>query len=127
MMTRLLCVGLGGFIGAAARYLISEGVQTLAGARFPYGTLTVNVLGSFFLALLAVLMVRSGGSTVEWELFLLTGVLGAFTTFSTFSYESLLLLRDGLYLGFFSNVLGNVILCLLASLAGVGLSLVVAG
>lgn len=126
-MIRLLYVGLGGFIGAGARFLVSEGVQSLTAGRFPYGTLTVNVLGSFFLALLAVLMVQSGGATVEWQLFLLTGVLGAFTTFSTFSYESLLLLRDGLYLGFASNVLGNVVLCLLASLAGAGLSLVVAG
>lgn len=121
-MYRVLFVGLGGFLGASGRFLVSEGVQSLTGARFPYGTLAVNVVGSFLLALLAVLMVRSGGSTVGWELFLLTGVLGAFTTFSTFSHESLLLLRDGLYWGFAGNVIGNVVLCLLAALAGSGLA-----
>lgn len=126
-MYRFLWVGLGGFIGAGGRFLVSEGVQTLTGARFPYGTMTVNVVGSFFLALLTVLMARSGSATVEWELFVLTGVLGAFTTFSTFSYESLLLLRDGFYLGFFGNVLGNVILCLGAALGGAWLAILSLG
>lgn len=122
-MFRFICVGVGGFLGAGLRFLMSQFVQSALGARFPYGTLSVNVVGSFLLTLLAVGLFHSGSYSEELRLLVLTGLLGAFTTFSTFSHESLMLLREGLYRGFALNVIGNVVLCLLGSLVGFSLGL----
>jgi CrcB protein len=105
-------VSLGGAFGAAARYLVGQVTQALTNSPFPYGTLTVNTTGSFLLALLAVSVFDQGLLSQQYKLLLLTGFLGAFTTFSTFSYESLKLLTNGLHTSFILNVAGNVLLCL---------------
>lgn len=89
------------------------------GGQFPYGTLTVNVLGSFLLGVFAVLIVETGSVSLEWRLMVTTGMLGAFTTFSTFSYESVSLLREGFYLAFAGNILGSVVFCLSAVTLGI--------
>jgi CrcB protein len=115
----LLAVALGGAVGASGRYLISTGVHKLLGAGFPYGTLTVNVLGSFLIGFLFVYFEHTI-SPVQKALWV-TGMLGALTTFSTFSLESLLMLQDGLIFKALLNIGINVLFCLGATLAGMAL------
>lgn len=88
-------VGAGGFVGSVLRYWVSGAVYTLAAApRLPWGTLVVNVAGCFAIGLLGGLADSRGLLAASGRLFLLIGVLGGFTTFSTFGYETLALLRD---------------------------------
>jgi len=112
---KLLYVGLGGFIGACLRYLISLGAQKWWGTEFPYGTMAVNIAGGLLIGLIMELSIGSDLIPPHLRLFLVTGLLGGFTTFSTFSYETVSLLSDGSYL------LGaaNIGLTLLFSLGGV--------
>jgi len=94
-MKQLLVIGLGGFVGALLRYALSTFTQTaLRNVNFPYGTLVVNLLGCFLIGLLSALA-ELRPVPPELRAFLLIGLLGAFTTFSTFSNESLNLLRGG--------------------------------
>lgn len=81
-------------MGGVSRYLLSQLIQNKALSAFPYGTLTVNIIGCFLIGIVFGLNERSGLSD-EWRLFLATGLLGGFTTFSAFSYESISLIRDG--------------------------------
>ena len=104
-MMRLALVGAGGCVGAVLRYLISGYVQNaLRDAQFPYGTLAVNVMGCFIIGLLAQLADARGLFTTESRLFIFTGVLGGYTTFSTFANESMNLLRDGQGVAVVANV-----------------------
>ena len=120
-METVLVVGIGGFLGANARYflsrLVDEGLPDRV-AGFPLGTLTVNVIGSFGLALFAVWFSARFNIPGQLRLLLGAGFFGAFTTFSTFASDSLdLLQRDGL-LAFLLNIALNNGLCLLAAAAG---------
>ena len=90
----IVWVGIGGFIGSVARYLLSESVQGRAGGPFPFGTLAVNVLGCFVIGALTALFQGTMLPTPEARAFLVAGVLGGFTTFSAFGNETMLLLRD---------------------------------
>ncbi|NKF50594.1 fluoride efflux transporter CrcB [Shewanella sp. WXL01] len=110
-MTNVLFVALGGSIGAVLRYLISLFMLQVFGTSFPFGTLLVNIIGSF---LMGVVYALGQISHVSPELKALIGVgmLGALTTFSTFSNETLLLIQEGYWLKGFLNVLLNVTLCL---------------
>ena len=90
----LLVIAVGGALGAVFRYVTSGWVQTLSGGFFPWGTLTVNVLGSLVLGFLLVWL-QSTASSPEIRDLVTVGFLGSFTTFSTFSYETLAMLRDG--------------------------------
>lgn len=111
-------IGLGGGIGSIARYLTSVYVTRLIESAFPYGTLAVNILGSMIIGLIFGFSDRYSWLTPELRLLLATGFCGGFTTFSTFSYETLTLLRQGyLYLGV-SNILLNVVACIAATLLG---------
>lgn len=101
------------------RFWLSSAVYAAAGRGFPYGTLAVNVLGSFLVGLLYVLMLERLSLGAEWRAFTLVGVLGAFTTFSTFSIETLNLLEQADYLKAFLNVLISVIACIGAAFIGV--------
>ncbi|WP_243032358.1 fluoride efflux transporter CrcB [Thermus altitudinis] len=109
-MERYLLVALGGALGSALRYGLGAWVQALTGPGFPYSTLVINALGSFLIGVVIRLSLE-GALSGEGRLFLAVGVLGGFTTFSTFSYETLALLQDGevgrafLYV-FFSIFLG---------------------
>ncbi|MDN5938430.1 MAG: fluoride efflux transporter CrcB [Salinisphaera sp.] len=95
-MTGLLLVGVGGFLGSIARYKLGDLVTHLAGpARFAYGTLTVNILGCLVIGLLAGLAERYNLFGAGTRLFLFTGLLGGFTTFSTFGLDAMLLMRRG--------------------------------
>lgn len=94
-MNRLIFVGLGGFIGAILRYLISGFAQDLSNSiSFPYGTLAVNVIGCFSLGFLTQLFENHVIVSPELRLLLLVGVLGSFTTFSTFNNETLNLIQE---------------------------------
>ena len=93
MFSTLLSVALGGAFGASARYLTNVGVMRLAGPGFPYGTMIANVLGSFLMGVLVVVLARKGG--MAYAPFLMTGVLGGFTTFSAFSLDTITLFERG--------------------------------
>jgi CrcB protein len=114
VILRILIVGAGGFIGAVSRYALSGLVHRLTGSTFPVGTLAVNVAGCFLLGALMQLVTVDGAFAPNARLFLTIGMLGAFTTFSTFGYETLALLDAGDFLHAGLNVLYNVALGLLA-------------
>jgi len=112
----LLAVGAGGFAGAVSRFVLSGWVQRLSGTTFPYGTLAVNTLGSFIIGFLILYFEQS--LAPQQKALVITGFLGALTTFSTFSLETVLMLQENLYLKAFSNVSLNVLLCILATILG---------
>jgi CrcB protein len=117
-MPNLLQIALGGAIGATLRYLIGGQVARLAGAGFPWGTLAVNVAGCFAMGLATVLLLRRGGAEVALAPFVMTGVLGGFTTFSAFSLEVVDLVGRGRLLGAFAYAGGSVVLGVGAFLIG---------
>ncbi|MGL4710982.1 MAG: fluoride efflux transporter CrcB [Shewanella sp.] len=110
-MTNLLLVALGGSIGAVFRYLISIFMIQVFGSSFPFGTLMVNVLGSCFMGVIYALGQMSHISP-ELKALIGVGLLGALTTFSTFSNETLLLMQEGDWLKAILNVVLNLSLCL---------------
>jgi len=116
-MHLLFLIGVGGFIGAILRYLISGWAQNGA-TTFPLGTLTVNVVGSFILSSILFISEYRGVISDETRIFLTIGLLGAFTTMSTFSYESFRLLesRDFFYLAL--NIIGTIFLTMFAVYMG---------
>lgn len=93
-LSRYLIVGLGGFAGANARYILGGWVQNRCGPGFPFGTLVVNLLGSFAIGLFATLALRLAWDE-QWRLLISIGFIGAFTTFSTLEYETLRLIAEG--------------------------------
>lgn len=113
-----LWIGVGGAAGAMLRYGMGQLAELLFGKGFPYGTLSVNVLGSLLIGLCYVLLVERAGVSEAWRLGLIVGVLGAFTTFSSFSLETLQLVDHSSLLLAFVNVLANVLLCLAACMLG---------
>lgn len=115
----ILAVALGGAIGAVGRFVISTGVNKLFGIGFPYGTLSVNILGSFIIGFLYLYFENT--IAPMQKAILVTGMLGALTTFSTFSLETILILQEGLIVKAFLNILLNVILSLSATILGMGL------
>ncbi len=116
-MSRFLWICLGGAAGTGARYLMSGLVLQRLGGSFPYGTLSVNVLGSFLLGTVMQASLTTGlAPTVR--LALTTGALGGFTTYSTFNYETLQYLREGAWLFGFLNILITVLACLVAGVIG---------
>ena len=116
-----LLVALGGAFGALARFGVYNLLQTPAAARFPVATLLVNVAGSFLLGVVLRATEFSGAGS-NWRAFLAVGFCGAFTTFSTFSYENVQLLHDRHYLTAFGNIVGSVAICIVAVLAGVAVA-----
>lgn len=118
-MSQLIIIAAGGAVGAMLRFLVSNGVYAVTGRDFPYGTLTVNVLGSLLMGVLYVLLVERVAFAVEWRAFLMIGVLGAFTTFSAFSIETMLLIESGEHLRALLNMLMSVVLCVMATWVGV--------
>ncbi len=99
-----LAIAIGGAIGACLRFALSEWMLHLFGRAFPFGTLLVNILGSFVIGLLYGLFITEQISPNPWRIFIGIGVLGAFTTFSTFSMDTVLLLQQGDWLKAVVNV-----------------------
>ena len=95
MLKQLLLIGTGGFIGSVARFLVSRLNTRIEWFSIPIGTLTVNVLGSLLIGFLIGISEKSPVLTVEWRMFLMVGLCGGFTTFSSFSGENLVLLKNG--------------------------------
>jgi fluoride exporter len=95
MFKQLLLIGTGGFIGSVARYLVSRLGSHIEWLSIPVGTLVVNVAGSLLIGFLIGISEKSPILTVEWRMFLMVGLCGGFTTFSTFSGENLMLLKNG--------------------------------
>ncbi|EGR2190903.1 fluoride efflux transporter CrcB [Vibrio parahaemolyticus] len=111
-------IALGGAIGACSRYLVSEFCVLLFGRGFPYGTLTVNVVGSFIMGLLIAAFENEILATEPWRQVIGLGFLGALTTFSTFSMDNLLLMQQGAFFKMGLNILLNVVLSISAAWIG---------
>ncbi|MCC7241880.1 MAG: fluoride efflux transporter CrcB [Acidobacteria bacterium] len=122
-MMPYLLVGLGGFIGANARFVVARLVGAMFEARFPLGTFVINVSGSFLLGILGTLVAqRVMPNSESLRLALGVGFLGAFTTFSTFEFETHSLIDDGSWLTASTNMVASVFVGLLAVRAGIVLA-----
>ena len=120
-MSTLLVIGCGGFLGAISRYMVSGWAYTIFGTGMPYGTLIVNLVGSFLLGIVAQLILAGNILTATASSFLGIGFLGAFTTFSTFSVQTLELLESGSPLKALLNILLNLLLCLIGAWGGLSI------
>jgi CrcB protein len=114
----VLLVALGGAAGSVARYLLTGLVHRVSGPFFPYGTFAVNVFGSALFGWLAARALEGGAVSAQTRLFLLVGVLGGFTTFSTFSFETFELLKSGAWVRALGNATGQVLLGLIGLALG---------
>ncbi|MBF0291169.1 MAG: fluoride efflux transporter CrcB [Nitrospinae bacterium] len=117
-MSSYLAVAFGGALGSMARYFAAGSVYERLGTGFPYGTLAVNVAGCFLIGLIMELTESRFTINPQFKIFLTIGVLGGFTTFSTFSFETLALARDGLMLKAGANAFGSLFTCLMATWVG---------
>jgi len=108
-------IAIGGAIGACSRYLVSELCVSLFGRSFPYGTLTVNIAGSFIMGLLIAAVENEWLAPYPWRQIIGLGFLGALTTFSTFSMDNVLLMQQGAFVKMAFNVLLNVLLSISAA------------
>ncbi len=118
-MNVILAVAAGGAIGATGRFLVGKMMLNLMGPGYPWGTLTVNILGSFLIGLLVEMLALKFSLSQGWQAFLFVGVLGGFTTFSAFSLEVGLMLQRDEFSSAAIYALGSVILGLVALFAGI--------
>lgn len=118
MLVGYLIVFIGGGIGAALRHGVNRASLSWLGPGFPYGTLLVNIAGGLLMGMLAEFLLVRGGGSQEWRLFLATGVLGGFTTFSAFSLDAAVLWQRGDYLTCAAYVAGSVVLSIGGLFAG---------
>jgi len=119
---KILYLGLFGGMGCIARYMVSGWVYNLAGKTLPYGTLAVNVIGFLLLGLIMEGSLRSTLMSPEMRFGITVGFLGGFTTFSTFSYETVRLVEEGSLFAAGANVLLNATVCVVAALVGIYLA-----
>jgi CrcB protein len=117
-VSNLMMIAAGGAAGALLRHWMSSGVYALLGRGFPWGTLVVNVAGSLAAGFLYVWLFERSSLGPEWRALLLVGLLGAFTTFSTFSVETLALIEQGALVKAMMNIAASILLCLVAAWAG---------
>lgn len=117
-MQKFIMVFTGGGFGALVRYVLAGWVQESSGNGFPWGTMAVNVIGSLLIGLVMSLSSRTLWITPQMRLLLATGFLGGFTTFSTFSYETLSLIQDGEMAFASFNIICTVTACLVGTWAG---------
>lgn len=117
-MKEVILVFLGGGIGSALRYLVSKSFTGWINNPFPYSTFLVNIIGCFLIGIFLTLPERFDWFTLEYRLFLATGICGGFTTFSTFSYENFALLKEGDYMYFVSYTILSFAIGLAATFLG---------
>lgn len=117
----LLLIGLGGFAGAVARHLVDLRIAAATGGGFPWGTLAINLSGSFAIGLLFALIIERAALPADWRGPLMIGFLGSYTTFSTLSLESWRMIEDGAWLAAAGNLLGSLALGMVAVVGGVAL------
>ena len=109
MLKSMIIVGIGSFIGGSLRYVTSTMMKNVCGQDFPWGTLTVNLLGCFVFGLIFALFSKYATTSSPWYLLFTTGICGGFTTFSTFANESMQMLQSGNIGGFIGYVSTSVI------------------
>jgi CrcB protein len=117
-VTKLLIIAAGGGVGSVLRYLLAGAAQRLTGSVLPIGTMTVNVVGCLAIGLVAAYFAGPQLVRAEWRLGLMVGLLGGFTTFSSFSFETVALLNDGQMRAAVLNVVLSNVLCLAAAWLG---------
>ncbi len=121
-MNTILLVAIGGAVGSIARYLMASRIQTATGWSWPLGTVLVNILGCFLIGILYVLLVARPDPKHELRALLITGVMGGFTTFSSFSLETVTMAMNGNYGGATANVAISVAACLVGTVLGIALA-----
>jgi CrcB protein len=119
MWRTILIVGTGGFLGSVSRYLGQIAVEKMMHSSFPWGTFAVNILGSFIIGIVYALAEKGSLLSAEWRLFLAVGFCGGFTTFSSFAYNNMNLLKEHAIGLFLWNTLGSVVLGILMVYAGI--------
>ena len=118
-MRDLAAVAVGGAIGASLRWALGTWIVGRTGPGFPWHTFAINVSGAFLIGVLMAFSLERGVLGGDWRLFLGTGVLGGFTTFSTLSYESIALMQNGLWTAGMANMFGSGVLGLAAAWLGI--------
>ncbi len=118
MIRTLLIVGTGGFIGSVMRYLVQVYVEKGLSTTFPWGTFIANIAGSFIIGIVFALAQKGDLLSAEWRMFLAVGICGGFTTFSSFAYNNLTMLKEQAYGQFIWNVGGSLFFGLLAVYLG---------
>lgn len=121
-MMQLVFIAMGSAIGGVARYCLSSAINAVLGRDFPYGTLSVNILGSLLMGFLYVLMIERAHASIEWRGAIIVGLLGAFTTFSAFSLETVSLLEAGQRLSAIANMILSCILCVAGCWLGMAIA-----
>lgn len=116
-LLKYLAIGVGGFTGAIARYMLGSYIGSRYGVRFPYGTFVINMTGSFLIGFILALLARTTASQY-WRYLIPIGFIGAYTTFSTFEYETLRVIQDGQVTVGLLNVVLSVIVGFVAVWAG---------
>jgi len=122
IVNEILVISLGAILGANARWVISRYAARILGPVFPYGTLVINVSGSFVVGFFMIWATERVLLDPRWRLLVIVGFCGAFTTFSSFAFETIAYFEQGQWLLMSANFLSNNILCLAAVLAGMALA-----
>ena len=117
-MVKLLVIGFGGFLGTILRYMIGKAIDAKWSTTFPWGTFTINVVGSFIIGFVYMLAMRKIGINENWRLFLGAGFCGGFTTFSAFAWENVNLLDQKLIGTSLVYISASIIISLMAVVAG---------
>jgi fluoride exporter len=119
MLRNILIVGTGGFIGSVMRYLLQVFIEKGAATTFPWGTFVANIAGSFIIGVVFALAEKGNLMNSEWRIFLAVGVCGGFTTFSSFAYNNLTMLKENSFGQLFLNVGGSLFFGILAVYLGI--------
>ena len=115
----LLSIAAGGALGAVSRFCLGNLISRIIGSALPYGTFVINIVGCFFMGLIMTMIIERGMLSAAWRLLLCVGFLGGFTTFSSFGYETLMLLQEEKIFAALAYVGGSIILGLMSAALGV--------
>lgn len=119
MFRTILIVGIGGFIGSVMRYLVQVSVEKSLISTFPWGTFIANIAGSFIIGVVFGIAEKGNLMNAEWRIFLTVGICGGFTTFSSFAYNNLNMLKEHSYIQLFGNIGGSLFFGILAVYLGI--------